>query len=249
MTPYQKNSTFSMPKKEAIRDMFDSIAPSYDRLNHLMSLNVDKWWRRHALREIVDGTPQQVLDVACGTGDSTVSVARAAAPGSHVTGVDISEGMMTLVTEKAIRAGVQDRLSLQVADGEALPFPEASFDRVTCAFGIRNFEHKEKGLQEFCRVLRPGGKAVILELSVPRSRLLRWGYDLYFMHLLPWIGGKLSGNAQAYRYLPASVHAFFTATSAVRRRNSSAQPEQQQTSFTEKEPPAVLRSFPARLRR
>lgn len=188
--------------------MFDAIAPSYDRLNHIMSLNVDKLWRKHALKEIVDGTPQQILDVACGTGDSTISMAAAAAPASQVTGVDISEGMMALVLEKARKAGVADRIALQVADGENLPFADGSFHRVACAFGIRNFEHKELGLKEFQRVLAPGGKAVILELSVPQNKLIRWGYDLYFLHLLPWIGGKVSGNKAAYQYLPASVHAF-----------------------------------------
>lgn len=197
-----------MPKKEHIRQMFDDIAPSYDRLNHIMSLDVDKLWRRHALKEIVDGTPQQILDVACGTGDSTIVTARAAAEGSHVTGADISEGMMALVMNKARAAGVEDRVSLQVADAENLPFPEASFHRVTCAFGIRNFEHKELGLKEFHRVLKPGGKAVILELSVPRNRVIRWFYDLYFLHVLPWIGGRISGDRAAYKYLPASVHAF-----------------------------------------
>lgn len=197
-----------MPAKEHIRKMFDGIAPSYDRLNHLMSLGVDRRWRRRALREIVDGTPQQVLDVACGTGDSTIAVARAAAAGSLVTGADISEGMMALVAEKAEKAGVADRIRLVVADGEAMPFADASFDRVTCAFGIRNFEHKEVGLKEFHRVLKPGGRAVILELSVPRNRVIRSLYDLYFLHLLPWIGGLVSGNKAAYRYLPASVHAF-----------------------------------------
>ena len=197
-----------MPKKEHVRKMFDGIAPSYDRLNHLMSLGVDRRWRRRALREIVDGTAQQVLDVACGTGDSTIAVARAAAPGSLVTGVDISEGMMALVAEKAEKAGVADRIRLAVADGEDLPFPDASFDRVTCAFGIRNFEHKEQGLREFHRVLKPGGRAVVLELSVPRNRVVRWFYDLYFLHVLPWIGGLVSGDKAAYRYLPASVHAF-----------------------------------------
>lgn len=174
-----------MPAKEHIRKMFDGIAPSYDRLNHLMSLGVDRRWRRRALREIVDGTPQQVLDVACGTGDSTIAVARAAAAGSLVTGADISEGMMALVAEKAEKAGVADRIRLVVADGEALPFADASFDRVTCAFGIRNFEHKEVGLKEFHRVLKPDGRAVILELSVPRNRVIRSLYDLYFLHLLP----------------------------------------------------------------
>ncbi len=197
-----------MPNKEKIQEMFDGIAPSYDRLNHLMSLNVDKRWRKKGLKEIVDGTQQQILDVACGTGDSTVAIARKAGSGSRVTGVDISEGMMALVMEKAAHEGVHDRIKLQVADGENLPFENETFHRVSCAFGIRNFEHKEKGLQEFLRVLRPGGKAVILELSVPENRFVRWLYDLYFLHLMPWIGGRVSGNKEAYKYLPASVHAF-----------------------------------------
>ena len=197
-----------MPKKEKVRQMFDDIAPTYDRLNHLMSLNVDKLWRKYALREIVDGSVQQILDVACGTGDSTISIAKAGNPGSRVTGVDISEGMMALVMQKAAREGVHDRIRLKVADGEDLPFGEGSFHRVTCAFGIRNFEHKELGLREFYRVLKPGGKAVILELSVPTGRTARRLYDVYFMHVLPWVGGLISGDKAAYRYLPASVHAF-----------------------------------------
>ena len=197
-----------MPKKEKVREMFDNIAPTYDRLNHIMSMNVDRLWRGHALKEIVDGTPQRILDVACGTGDSTVSIAKAAAEGSEIIGADISEGMMALVKGKAERAGVSGRISLQVADGEALPYGDGAFDRVTCAFGIRNFEHKEKGLSEFLRVLKPGGKAVILELSVPQNRLARWAYDLYFLHILPRIGGAVSGDRAAYRYLPASVHNF-----------------------------------------
>ena len=202
------NTVLPVPKKEKVQQMFDNIAPTYDKLNHIMSLNVDKLWRRHALKEIVDGTPQRILDVACGTGDSTISIARAAAEGTKVTGADISEGMMALVTEKAEKAGVLDRIDLQVADGEALPYEEGTFDRVTCAFGIRNFEHKEKGLEEFRRVLRPGGRAVILELSVPQNKVLRWAYDLYFLHILPWVGGKVSGDKAAYKYLPASVHNF-----------------------------------------
>ena len=197
-----------MPRKENVREMFDNIAPTYDKLNHVLSMNVDKLWRRHALKEIVDGSPQRILDVACGTGDSTISIAKAAAKGSEVIGADISEGMMALVKGKADKAGVGDCISLQVADGEDLPYGEGTFDRVTCAFGIRNFEHKEKGLAEFLRVLKPGGKAVILELSVPQNRLVRWAYDLYFTRLLPRIGGAVSGDKAAYRYLPASVHNF-----------------------------------------
>ena len=197
-----------MPKKEKVREMFDSIAPSYDRLNHVLSMNVDKLWRRYALKEIVDGTPQRILDVACGTGDSTVSIAKAAGEGSSVIGVDISEGMMALVQGKAEKAGVAGRIGLEDADGEALPYGDGTFYRVTCALGIRNIEHKEKGLEEFLRVLRPGGKAVILELSVPQNRLVRWAYDLYFMRILPRIGGAVSGDRAAYKYLPASVHNF-----------------------------------------
>jgi len=197
-----------MPKKEKVQQMFDNIAPTYDKLNHIMSLSVDKLWRRHALKEIVDGTPQRILDVACGTGDSTISIAKAAAEGTEVIGADISEGMMALVKGKAEKAGVGERISLQVADGEALPFWEGTFDRVTCAFGIRNFEHKERGLEEFLRVLKPGGKAVVLELSVPQNKVVRWVYDLYFLHILPWVGGSISGDRAAYRYLPASVHNF-----------------------------------------
>ena len=197
-----------MPKKENIKEMFDGIAPSYDRLNHVLSLGVDKCWRRRALKEVVDGSVQQILDVACGTGDSTIALAKGAALGSRVTGVDISEGMMALVMRKAAHEGVHDRIRLQAADAEALPFAEGSYHRVFCAFGIRNFEHKEKGLSEFRRVLKPGGKAVILELSVPRNRVVRWAYDLYFSRLLPRIGGALSGDRAAYRYLPASVHNF-----------------------------------------
>lgn len=197
-----------MKKKEKIREMFDGIAPSYDRLNHLLSLGVDRLWRKRSLKAIVDGTQQQILDVACGTGDSTITIAAAAAPGSGVTGVDISEGMMSLLMRKAAREGVHDRIRLLRADAEALPFDEAAFHRVNCAFGVRNFERKDLALSEFHRVLKPGGKAVVLELSVPDKRFLRRLYDLYFLHVLPWVGGVISGNKAAYRYLPASVHAF-----------------------------------------
>ena len=190
------------------RTMFDRIAPSYDRLNHLMSMNVDRRWRRRAVRELVDGTPQRILDVACGTGVSTIAVAKAAAEGATVVGVDISEGMMSMVMDKSRKEGVAERIRLQVADAEVLPFGDSDFDRVSCAFGVRNFTNKEQGLREFFRVLSPGGKLVILELSVPRNKVVRFFYDLYFSHILPWIGGRVSGDKSAYRYLPASVHAF-----------------------------------------
>ena len=136
-----------MPKRDSIQQMFDGIAPSYDRLNHLMSLGVDRRWRRKAVKEIVDGSSQQILDIACGTGDLTIDTAKASGNGSIVTGCDISEGMMSYVMAKAAKEGVTERIRLKVADGCNLPWEEGSFHRVTCAFGIRNFEDKAKGLE------------------------------------------------------------------------------------------------------
>ena len=188
--------------------MFDGIAPSYDRLNHLMSLGVDRRWRRRAVKETVDGSAQQILDVACGTGDLTIDIAKAAGKGSVVTGMDISRGMMSFVMSKAAHEGVSERIKLEVADGCNMPWGAGTFHRVTCAFGIRNFEDKSKGLEEFLRVLKPGGKLVILELSVPSNKFLLALYKLYFLHIMPWIGGMISGDKAAYKYLPASVMAF-----------------------------------------
>ena len=188
--------------------MFNDIAPSYDRLNHLMSLGIDNIWRKKALKEIVDGTQQQILDVACGTGDSTIAIAKAMEPGGRVTGIDISAGMMEPLMRKAAHEGVHDRIKLLQADALQMPFEADSFHRVTCAFGIRNFEDRKKGLAEFLRVLKPGGKAVILELGIPDKPFIKTLYDIYFRHILPLIGGLISGNRAAYRYLPESVYAF-----------------------------------------
>ena len=198
-----------MPRKDQIQQMFDGIAPDYDRLNHLMSLGTDRRWRRRALREIVTpDAPQQILDLACGTGDFSLAIARKMHPDSRITGLDLSAGMLAVMREKVARAGLQDRISCEQGDSEAMPFADGAFDAVTIAFGIRNFEHREAALREILRVLRPGGRLVILELSVPEGRLLRWGYNLYFMHVVPWIGGLVSGDKAAYRYLPASVQRF-----------------------------------------
>ena len=197
-----------MPKKEKIEQMFNDIAPSYDRLNHLMSLGIDNIWRKKALKEIVDGTQQQILDVACGTGDSTIAIAKAMEPGGRVTGIDISAGMMEPLMRKAAHEGVHDRIKLLQADALQMPFEADTFHRVTCAFGIRNFEDRKKGLAEFLRVLKPGGRAVILELGIPDRPFIKTLYDIYFRHILPLIGGLISGNRAAYRYLPESVYAF-----------------------------------------
>ena len=246
-----------MPTKTKVRNMFDSIAGDYDALNHILSLDVDKIWRKKALKQIVDApAPAQVLDLACGTGDFSIAIAKAlngplslskrldseeaafrqaqrpthavtepvevigasvvgepsrttsSATGSHVTGVDLSEGMLAVMREKVGKAGLADMISIEEGDGEALRFPDNTFDRVTIAFGIRNFENREKGLREMLRVLKPGGRLVILELSRPENKIIRWFYDLYFLHILPKIGGKVSGDKAAYAYLPTSVAAF-----------------------------------------
>lgn len=196
-----------MAKKEGVKKMFDNIAPDYDRLNHILSLNIDKNWRKKAVRELADeARPLNVLDVACGTGDFTIEIARKVPHGSTVVGVDISDGMIAVGLEKLAKLGID--AALEVADCEALPYEDNTFDRISVGFGVRNFEHLELGLSEMYRVLAPGGKLVILELSVPSNAFIRWCYKLYFLKILPFIGGLVSGDRSAYEYLPASVLRF-----------------------------------------
>ena len=196
-----------MAKKEGVKKMFDNIAPDYDKLNHILSLNIDKNWRKKAVRELADeARPLNVLDVACGTGDFTIEIARKVPQGSTVVGVDISDGMIAVGMEKLAKLGID--ATLKVADCEALPYEDNTFDRISVGFGVRNFEHLELGLSEMYRVLAPGGKLVILELSVPSNAFIRWCYKLYFLKILPFIGGLVSGDRSAYEYLPASVLRF-----------------------------------------
>lgn len=198
-----------MAKKEGVKKMFDNIAPDYDKLNHILSLNIDKNWRKKAVRELADeARPLNVLDVACGTGDFTIEIARKVPHGSTVVGVDISDGMIAVGLEKLAKLGID--AALEVADCEALPYEDNTFDRISVGFGVRNFEHLELGLSEMYRVLSPGGKLVILELSVPSNAFIRWCYKLYFLKILPFIGGLVSGDRSAYEYLPASVLRFPT---------------------------------------
>ena len=197
-----------MPAKEKIESMFDSIAGDYDKLNHIMSLDVDKSWRKRALKEIVDGSGQlEVLDLACGTGDFSITIAKASDE-VKVSGVDLSEGMLAVMADKVERQGLGGRIFFEQGDGENLRFTDGTFDRVTIAFGIRNFEDRLKGLREMFRVLKPGGRLVLLELSRPENKVIRWLYDIYFLRIMPVIGGKVSGDKAAYAYLPASVKTF-----------------------------------------
>lgn len=174
---------------------FDTIARTYDRLNRLMTLGLDRRWRKRALR----GVQGNVLDVACGTGDMAVSLVER---GCTVTGVDISEEMLAIARQKA------PMVTSMIADAEHLPFPDASFDAVTCAFGVRNFVHLEQGLNEMLRVLKPGGQLVILELATPDSPLVKPFYNLYTRRIIPWLGSRIAGNREAYTYLPASIERF-----------------------------------------
>ena len=189
--------------------MFDSIAPSYDFLNHLMSLGIDRIWRRNAIRVISDTDKSlRVLDVACGTGDFSIGIAKASSAESSVTGVDLSENMLETGRKKVLKARLEDKIVLETGDCEHLHYADMTFDRVSVAFGVRNFEHLELGLKEMLRVLKPGGKLVILELSLPRNPVLKFLFNLYFLNILPAVGGLISGDRAAYRYLPASVQRF-----------------------------------------
>jgi len=190
-----------MAKKKFIVNLFNDIAPSYDKLNHILSLNIDKSWRKRAVKRIVSQQPKEVLDIACGTGDFAIAIAKAGVP--KVTGVDISEGMLEIGRKKAQETGLN--IEMHLDDSESLSLADQSIDAISVAFGVRNFEHLQVGLNEMFRVLRPGGMLCILELSVPQNPILLWGYKLYFLHLLPFLGGLVSGNKDAYKYLPVSV--------------------------------------------
>lgn len=195
-----------MAKKEKVQEMFNGIAPKYDLLNHLLSLGIDKAWRRKAMRELERGAKDRVLDVACGTGDFSIEALRHGV--RQVVGVDISENMLAVAREKARDKGLEEQLEFLYGDSEQLTFPDGNFDAVTVAFGVRNFEHLERGLREMCRVLRPGGRVVILEFSTPDRFPMKQLYRFYFKHILPRVGGLVSGDRGAYEYLPASVFAF-----------------------------------------
>lgn len=197
------------PETNKIQSLFDSIAGDYDRLNHLLSLGIDRTWRRRALKQITDGEDaKRILDIACGTGDFSIEIAKHSSPETSVTGLDLSEGMLKVMKQKIHKAGLEDRIAAEQGNSERMRFDDGTFDRVTIAFGIRNFQDREKALKEILRVLKEGGRLVILELSVPSNAVFRWFYCLYFTKILPLIGGWISGDKAAYRYLPASVLKF-----------------------------------------
>ena len=189
-----------MDKKEIIA-FFDELAPCWDKTNVRNEDIISEILQKGGIRN-----GAKVLDVACGTGDFTIEIAQKVADGSEVIGIDLSDGMMKIGREKIAAAGVS--ATMVQGDCEELPYGDATFDRISVGFGVRNFEHLEVGLAEMCRVLKQDGKLVILELSVPSNAFVRWCYKLYFLKILPTVGGWVSGDRGAYEYLPASVLRF-----------------------------------------
>ena len=201
--PY-KNSNLS--KKEQVAKMFDNIAGNYDFLNHFLSMGIDIYWRKKLVKRLTKQAPKNILDVATGTGDLAIAMLKATP--DKITGIDISNGMLEIGRKKIKEKGLEDKITLQQADSENLPFEDNNFDAVCVSFGARNFENLEKGLSEMFRVLKPGGKLYILEFSQPDIFPFKQIYQFYFRYILPLLGKVVSNDNDAYNYLPESVNAF-----------------------------------------
>ncbi len=194
-------------KSAAVRDMFGAIAPRYDFLNRLLSLGIDRRWRRIAVSLVRHQPGGRILDVATGTGDVALAIAARTPDSVTVTGIDFCAEMVEIGMDKVSRSPFRERIDLTMAPCEDIPFPDGTFDSVTIAFGIRNVVDRLRGLQEMRRILRPGGNAVILEFSTPETPMFRILYHWYFLRVLPAIGGLFSQKS-AYQYLPDSVMEF-----------------------------------------
>jgi demethylmenaquinone methyltransferase/2-methoxy-6-polyprenyl-1,4-benzoquinol methylase len=204
ITPYKDKTS---GKKEQVAQMFNNIARRYDFLNHFLSLGIDKIWRKKAVRYLKDIKPNPtILDVASGTGDFAIATLKLSP--QKVVGIDISEEMLNVGIQKIRKKKLDHIIELKKGDSENLEFEEQSFDGLTVAFGVRNFENLSKGLAEMHRVLKPGGKAVILEFSKPRVFPVKQIYHFYFRFVLPFIGKIVSKDSAAYTYLPESVNRF-----------------------------------------
>lgn len=193
-------------KKSQVEEMFDNISSRYDLLNHLLSVSIDKVWRKRAIKKLMPYNPESVLDVATGTGDFAIAATKI--KNVKVTGVDISEGMLEVGRKKIERLGFLQVIELLKADSENLPFRENNFDAATAGFGVRNFETLGKGLAEILRVLKPGGVFIVLEFSKPKKSPFKQLYYFYFKNILPLVGRLISKDHRAYTYLPESVNEF-----------------------------------------
>jgi demethylmenaquinone methyltransferase / 2-methoxy-6-polyprenyl-1,4-benzoquinol methylase len=196
----------ALKKKEDVKAMFDDISNRYDFLNHFLSFGIDRIWRRKLISLLSLKHPQHILDVATGTGDLAIALAKLKP--MKITGIDIAVKMLDIAREKVTRRKLENIISFRPGDAEKIPFSDGSFDAVTVAFGVRNYEDLLRGLKEMHRVLKPGGSMMILEFSHPRSSLLESMYGLYSQTIIPFAGKFISGNKIAYQYLPDSVAAF-----------------------------------------
>lgn len=194
-------------KKEQVADMFNTISPTYDSLNRMLSLGIDTLWRKRAIKELLSSNPKYILDVATGTGDFAFDAINLLNP-QRIVGVDISKGMLAIANEKIQKRNLAHVFEVRMGDSEKLLFNANEFDAVTVAYGVRNFENLDKGLSDMLRVLKPGGKAVILEFSKPKKFPIKQGYNFYFNHIVPAIGRLFSKDRAAYTYLPESVASF-----------------------------------------
>lgn len=193
-------------KKSQVADMFDNISPRYDLLNRILSFGIDIHWRNKVIEFLKPYRPAHILDVATGTGDLAIACLKTGA--ENITGVDISEGMLSYGREKLKKRSLDNRITLSYGDSEQLPFNDNSFDALTVAFGVRNFEHLNTGLAEMHRVLKPGAPLAVLEFSQPKNQFFKRLYYFYFCNVLPLIGRLVSKDVRAYTYLPESVNAF-----------------------------------------
>jgi demethylmenaquinone methyltransferase / 2-methoxy-6-polyprenyl-1,4-benzoquinol methylase len=193
-------------KKEQVAQMFNSIAKRYDFLNHFLSMGIDKIWRRKAISKLKGRQITRLLDIATGTGDFAISASKI--KNVIIDGIDISEQMLAVGRKKIEKKELQHRIIFHTGDSENIQFPDNSFEAITVAFGVRNFENLEKGLSEMFRVLKPGGIAVILEFSKPKRFPVKQLYNFYFKHILPLLGRMVSKDSSAYTYLPESVNQF-----------------------------------------
>lgn len=203
INPYEDGAE----KAQQVEQMFNNIAPTYDKLNHRLSWNIDKGWRKKAIRSLKPFEPKVLLDIATGTGDFAILAARMLHP-DKLIGADISEGMMTIGREKVKTAGLQQVISFEKEDCTNLSYPEATFDAVIAAFGIRNFANLDKGLAEMCRVLKPGGHLSIVELTSPVSFPMKQLFHIYSHTVLPIYGRLISKDTSAYSYLTKTIEAF-----------------------------------------
>lgn len=203
INPY---SSDSRSKSEQIKTMFDNIAPAYDFMNRAMTFGIDRCWRRKAVDMLAKTSPREILDVATGTGDLAMLLARRIKE-SKVTGLDLSEGMIAVGRKKVGEAGLEERISLQCGDCLNMPFEGNSFDAVTVAYGVRNFENLLQGYREMLRVLRPGGTINVIELSTPTSPIVKPLYKFYTRYIIPTVGRMVSKDVRAYAYLPESIAA------------------------------------------